>query len=120
METTLLTPLTRGQVPQSYRGIPQRYRKSWSYKDKDSVYFLGTFKPVSISPHATDILYFVEAGDIARPDLISYKFYRTTELYWVILWINGISDPFEGIFPGMLLRVPTLERLALYGIFNRK
>lgn len=113
---TLLTPLTHGQIPQAQRHTPGRYSKSWAYQDADSRYFLGTFVPVALPPHSTDTLYVLEAGHVARPDLISYMFYKTPAYYWVILWLNNISDPFEQMFAGMTLRIPTMRRLAQYGV----
>ncbi len=114
--TTLLDPLTRGEVPQSHRGIPYRFRNTWAFKESKGQFFLGTFTPTDIPLDPTDHLYVVEAGDVGRPDVIAYKIYKTPELYWVILWINSISDPFEGIFVGMTLRLPTLIRLMKFGL----
>jgi len=113
---TLLEPLTKGQMPRSNRDIPRRCYKSWGYQDDNGRYFLGTFPPPNIIPHRTDRLYVVEAGDLYRPDLISYKLFKDPAFFWVILWLNGISDPFEGLYVGMTLRVPTVRRLAEFGI----
>lgn len=114
---TLLTPLTRGKIPQSRRNIPERYKNTWAYKNENNQFFLGTFSPTNIPSDRTDKLYVVEPGDISRPDLIAYKFYGNPTLYWIILWLNGISDPFEGMYPGSVLRIPSLQRLAEYGVF---
>lgn len=114
--STLLTPLTQGQIPRGRKNVPGRYQKSWAYQDSDKRYFFGTFTPPFITPDSTDLLYAIEAGDVARPDLISYKVYKHPGYYWVILWLNNISDPFQGMYPGMVLRIPTLRRLAEYGI----
>lgn len=113
---TLLTPLRQGQLPRRKRATPGRYRKSWGYQDNDGKYFLGSFPAIDIPPHQTDRLYIVEAGDVARPDLIAYKMYKDPGYYWIILWINNIMDPFEGIYAGALLRIPTLRRLSEYGV----
>lgn len=113
---TLLEPLRHGQLPRGPRSIPRRYYKSWGYQDDEKRYFMGTFPPPALVPHRSDRLYVVEAGDIPRPDLISYKLFKDPAFFWVILWLNGISDPFEGIYPGMTLRVPTARRLAEFGI----
>ncbi|RLC67140.1 MAG: hypothetical protein DRH97_05305 [Chloroflexi bacterium] len=113
---TLLDPLTQGKVPQGNRSTPGRYKKSWAYQDDDGRYFLGTFPAVTIPPHSSDSIYVLEAGDVARPDLIAYKFYKSPEYYWVILWVNGISDPFEEMFAGRTIRVPALRRLMEFGV----
>ena len=116
MNKTLMTPLTKGQLPQAQRNIPTRNQKSYAYQDENGRYFLGTFSARDIPRHNTDQFYVLSSEDVARPDLLSYKFYGTPKLYWVILWLNNISDPFEGMYPGMLLRIPTYTRLAQYGI----
>ena len=115
MEKTLLDPLTKG-IPRFGRDMPKRNSGSYKYQDSQGRYFLGIFNPPIIPEHSSDKFYVLEAGDVARPDLLSYKMYKTPNLYWVILWMNGILDPFEGMYPGMLLRIPTATRLATYGI----
>ena len=116
--TTLLEPLSKGQIPQSVTAIPYRYRDTWAYQDTDDRYFLGTFNPITIPAHRSDHVYLVEAGDLARPDLLAYKLYQNPKLYWIILWLNGINDPFQQLYAGMALRVPTLRRLAEYGVLE--
>lgn len=116
MEKTLLDPLRQNEIPQAQRNVPPRYQKSWAYQDEEGRYFLATFNSQDIPRHPTDTFYVLEAKEVARPDLISYKFYGTPAFYWVLLWINDISDPFEGMYPGMLIRIPTFQRLAEYGI----
>lgn len=113
---TLLDPLSHGRLPRGQRDVPRRCYKSWGYQDDKQRYFLGTFPPPALTPHRTDRLYVVEAGDLHRPDLISYKLLKDPAYFWVILWLNSISDPFEGIYVGMTLRVPTARRLAEFGI----
>jgi len=89
---------------------------SYTYQDEQKRYFMGTFTPPIIPSDSTDKFYVLEAGDVGRADLISYKMYKTPGLYWVILYMNNIIDPFEDMYPGMLLRIPTLLRLATFGI----
>ncbi len=116
IEKTLFDPLPQNSVPRRRRDMPGRYHRSWAYQDTDKNYFLGTFTVPELPPHSSDQIYAIEPGDVGRPDLISYKMYKTPAYYWVLLWINGISDPFEGMYPGMAVRIPTLRRLAEYGI----
>lgn len=42
--------------------------------------------------------------DLARPDMISYKIYGTTNYWWLICWLNGISDIWNDIRPEMQLK----------------
>jgi hypothetical protein len=115
MEKTLLEPLQH-RIPQTQAHIPKRNKSGFVYQDEQKRYFFGTFPAIIIPPHPSDKLYVLNSSDVARPDLLSYKLYKTPELYWVILWLNNIVDPFEGMYPGMLLRVPLLSRLMEYGI----
>ena len=82
---TLLTPLSLGQIPRGRQHIPGRYQPSWAYQDTEQRYFTGTFTVPEIPAHSSDLLYSLEAGDVARPDLISYKVYKHPGYYWVIL-----------------------------------
>jgi len=114
---SLLEPLSKGRLPQHLTTLPRKYRKSWAYQEpKTGQYFIGTFAPLNIAPHPSDTLHNVEGGEIGRPDIISYRHYKTPDLYWVILWINNILDPFETLYPGMVLRIPTLQRLMELGV----
>jgi hypothetical protein len=57
----------------------------------------------------------------ARPELISYREYKTIKLWWVILLNNAIICPLD-ILEGMVLNIPnysdvmvTLNRSVRYG-----
>lgn len=41
-----------------------------------------------------------------RPDLISKVFYNKASMFWKIMAINNISDPFEGFNPGESIYLP--------------
>ena len=116
MEKTLLTPLNKGQIPQAQLAVPERNAQSWAYQDAQGRYFFGAFPALEIPPHPTDTLYVLQGTDVARPDLMAYRFYGSPAYYWIILRVNNIADPFEGMYPGMLLRIPTRTRLNLYGV----
>ena len=50
-------------------------------------------------------LHTVSIGE--TPYSLSYKYYNTTQLWWVILVFNGIEDPFEiARSSGMVLKIP--------------
>jgi hypothetical protein len=53
--------------------------------------------------------------------LLSYKYYNTTTLYWVIAVYNGIIDPF-GIRHGTLIKIPDYTEItqALADIKSKK
>ena len=43
-------------------------------------------------------------SEVNRLDLISWKYYRTPELFWVIMAVNDITDPFN-VKEGAILRI---------------
>lgn len=46
----------------------------------------------------------VMESEVNRLDLISWKYYRTPELFWVIMAVNDITDPFN-VKEGAILRI---------------
>jgi len=58
----------------------------------------------------SDQYYTVEEHLKNRLDLISYKYYNTAELWWVIAEANDINDPFA-IEIGTYLRIPGLSKV---------
>ena len=66
--------------------------KSWEQFAQDV--HLKKYKIVKIGP-----------GVAHRPDLISNQYYGSPLLFWLILLANGLSDPFEGLNSGDLIRI---------------
>lgn len=56
--------------------------------------------------------YRVNASDVMRPWLISYKCYGVTEFWWILMFINNIDNPFTDIVEGMVLTIP--NRIDIY------
>ena len=48
----------------------------------------------------------VRAIDIARPDLIAYRYYEDVTLWWVIAIYNGIQNPITDMEVGDVLAIP--------------
>lgn len=44
-----------------------------------------------------------------RADLISYNFYGTPLLDWLVCWYNNINDPFEQLNVGDQIKIPLLQ-----------
>lgn len=59
----------------------------------------------------------VTESDLMRPDLISFKYYNTVQYWWVILRVNDVRDPYDGLVVGALLKIPSI--LDLYDIYKR-
>jgi len=74
-----------------------------------SVEFFATFPIPAIPDRADDRFHEVGAGEDGRLDLISYRYYATAELWWVIAVANDIFFPMREVIPGIVLRVPSSD-----------
>ncbi len=93
-----------------------RYNKHPVYIDPETGNkFFGVWTPPNFPEKQTDISYSVDAGFAYRPDLISYEFYDTVLLAWVIAYVNDIVDPLdkeEGFFAGRIIRIPDITTIT--------
>jgi len=55
----------------------------------DNVIFFDTPDFPEIVPQDDDIVHKIESGEENRIDLLSYDFYKTAELWWVIMLANN-------------------------------
>lgn len=64
--------------------------------------------------------YRLRERDLHRFDRISYKFYGTPELWWVIMAVNNIIDPFNDPYENMMVRILPLSYVeyALLRYYN--
>ena len=65
----------------------------------------------SIKSDKTDIIYYVEKKYENKPHLLGYVFYGDELLWWIICQVNGIIDPLTELTEGLMLRIPTLDRV---------
>lgn len=56
----------------------------------------------------SEFIYVVNARDLDRPDIISYRLFGTVELWWMVLHYNKITDPFT-LEVGQKLKIPSPE-----------
>lgn len=73
-------------------------RKSYWYncgivKENSLRYF--EIPDVKVEIKENDLRYIVKAGEEGRLDLISYKYYKTCDYWWVIAIANDIYFPFD-------------------------
>lgn len=54
--------------------------------------------------------YFHVTAEIGRPDLVCYKIYKKTELWWLLLLYNELAEP-DQITAGMTLNYPTVTSI---------
>ena len=51
----------------------------------------------------------VPSGMEGRPDLIANEFYGDSSYWWIICVANNISDPFEQLISGKLIKLPLMD-----------
>lgn len=77
--------------------------------------FIGSWSPPFFPLKSTDKSMMVTYQYAFRPDIISYEYYNTPLLAWVICYVNDISNPYDkvtGIIPGMVLRIPDITTIT--------
>ena len=58
-----------------------------------------------------DEFYYYTIGDMETWNLISYKEYGTTRLWWIICKLNGINDPTVEPKVGNILRMVSIDKI---------
>lgn len=88
-----------------------RYTNGIISKDRNNLNFLLLRKKLNLPRHSTDTYVTITQEDVLRPDLIANKAYKTTDLLWVILEYNNISDPLFGLQINQILIIPEINRV---------
>ena len=88
-----------------------RYFNGLIGTDRSDNRFLVLSKPLELEENEGDLFVSINAELEKRPDLLSYRVYGASDLWWVIYQFNGIHDPFFELKIGQILRVPKLERV---------
>jgi hypothetical protein len=52
---------------------------------------------------------YIPNGYESRPDLISNVYYGNSDLGWLIMYANGITDPFEELYLNRKLKIPKIS-----------
>jgi hypothetical protein len=92
-----------------------KYRNSSQYADTNqSSWFLGNYIDRGFRRDGTDQLITLGTKYYLRPDLLSYDLYSNTDYWWIftILNPNIIIDPIYDMIPGIVIYVPTKQRLT--------
>lgn len=89
-----------------------RYHRFNRIRDDEGDEYLESYEELKLPERADDHYHQVQPGEENRLDLISYKYYGTPLLYWVIAEASGLDDP-QNVPAGITLRIPT--RASLYG-----
>lgn len=87
-----------------------RYRNTRMYKDTtmNAVYF-GSWKPPKIMERRPTAIHIVVADELHRPDLISFRVYSRSDMFWAIAVRNGIIMPVVDMVKGQPLTCPHIE-----------
>lgn len=84
------------------------------YSTEKQTKFLGSWNPRAIPEKETDKFYEIPVEMSYRPDSISYEFYSTPLLGWVISYVNDIANPLDretGLYPGRVIRIPDIASI---------
>jgi hypothetical protein len=68
----------------------------------------------------TDVYYILEKKFEHRPDLVSHAFYDDPYLWWFICQYNAVLDINSEFVEGLVLRIPTKDRMTTFLIKNVK
>ena len=89
-----------------------RYRNHWRVLDNEGDLYQESYNELTITSNSADKIHEVKAGEENRLDLISYNYYGSPLLWWVIAEASDITNPFN-VPIGTLLRIPANK--TLYG-----
>ena len=104
---SILTPANPNNERTTQLGTFQAINKINTYYPLPSAYAL--LVPV-LYP------YKVPTKFAGRPDLIANEVYQATDMWWVILWANGIVDPFAQPLANSIINIIDIKSLmALLG-----
>lgn len=77
-----------------------------------TVSFFGIWNPPNIQVDASiDRHHVITESDIGRLDILSYNYYGTPSLWWVIAHVNNIINPINDIIPGEILIIPSPDNV---------
>lgn len=86
-----------------------RFKSVGTLLDENGDIFFESYRGKQIPHSPGDIYHEVTSGEDGRIDLISYEYYATVRLWWVIADANDIKLPIRDVAAGMVLRIPPPE-----------
>jgi hypothetical protein len=98
----------RYAAPRKY-GYPSRYGIYRQIVDDKDTY-TETVNKTIIAEKDSDIYHEVQMHEENRLDIISNKYYKTPDMWWVIAQANDMVDPFV-LKSGTILRIPDFRSL---------
>lgn len=67
----------------------------------------------------TGLRFTVTAREVGRPDLVAERMLGSQDLWWAVMKYNHIDDPWNELYPGLVLKVPSLADLQSYAVDRR-
>lgn len=95
----------------SYQLAPQNYENIFSvYTDEDNYYYYNLLRVINF-PQDLDTSYYSTYTTITNDTwpTISWKFYKTVKLWWVICSVNQIINPIDQPVAGTSLKILNLN-----------
>lgn len=90
-----------------------RYKRLARIVDDEGDEYVESVNPMDVSESTSDYYHTVLSGEEDRLDLISYRYYNTPLLWWVIAEASELFNPLD-VPVGTVLRVPSV--LSIYGV----
>lgn len=72
----------------------------------------GLWEPPEITLRGSEPKFNVPPELEHRPDLISKRFYTTTDFWWAIMQVNGILFPIRDLVAGMTIIIPDIREIT--------
>lgn len=103
----------QNEITELPRLTDERYENVFKvHQDEDNRYYYNLLESVNFPdnlPPGFFTRYVVEPGDTFP--LISYKLYKTINVWWVICLVNKISNPTLPLTTGTVFKVPSLNTI---------
>lgn len=82
----------------------------------DTINYLDFWNGAYITPNSTDILFTLDSKYNKRPDLLSFDYYKTSQLWWIFMLRNPdvIKDPIYDFLTGTTIYIPGPETIKGY------
>lgn len=80
----------------------------------DGETFFDTPDFPEIEPTANDIIIDIDDKYLGRLDLLSYDYYQTAELWWIIALANNLENLPADMYLGMKIRIPDINSVRAY------
>jgi len=86
---------------------------------KDDEKFMNIFRSYKLNKTVTTSIVYYELYEVDNEDWwdnISYKFYGTPNLWWIVALMNDVVNPFEELIVGDTIKI--LKESYLYNLYR--